>query len=119
MAADLTPENFIKKIKSMNRAEQNQLKLKDILDLIMKAPLFTYDDNATIQNIQTQLASLSAESKSTKELATKNQEELAMLKVTNARLEKNNTDLQNEINTLKQRNEDGAAVGENAFNTSK
>ena len=40
-----------------------------------------------------------------------------MLKVTNARLEKNNTDLQNEINALKQGNEDGAAVGENDFNT--
>ena len=113
VVADLTPENFIQKIKRMDRAERNRLKAKELIDLIVEAPLFTYDDNATIQNIRTQLAMVVADCKSNKELAQKNQEEIVALKASNARLEMNNTDLQGEIDTLKQRNVEDGGVGIN------
>ena len=53
---DLTPENFISRIKNMEKSDRNKLKLKELIDLIVQAPLYTYDENATMKNIENDIA---------------------------------------------------------------
>ena len=80
MGDELTPTNFIHRIKEMDKSERNRLKLKDLLDLIVQAPLFTIDENAAMKIMQTEISTLTANFKVFSALATKNQEEIVVLK---------------------------------------
>ena len=70
---DLTPENFIKKIKNMDKADRNKLKLKELVDLIVLAPVFTYDENAAFMNLQTEVTRLAANFTTISDMAHRNQ----------------------------------------------
>ena len=108
--ADLTPENFIKKIKMMDAAERNQLKLKNLIALIVNAPLFTYDDDATIINMRTEMNNLAAQFRVISTIATKNQEEIVTIKAENTTLVQENNNLKREVETMKaeRENDNGA-----------
>ena len=99
--AELTSENFIKKIKMMDAAERNQLKLKNLIALIVNAPLFTYDDDATIVNMRTEMNNLVAKFEVISNIATKNQEEIVTIKAQNATLVQENDNLKREVETVK------------------
>ena len=99
---ELTPENFIKKIKVMEPAERNKLKLKDLINLIVSAPLFTYDDDATIVNMRTQITNLAAKFDAFSELAHKNQAEIVNLKTQNTALTRENHELKTDMANVKE-----------------
>ena len=102
MGDELTPTNFIQRIKDMDKSERNKLKLKEVLDLIVQAPLFTVDENAAMKNMQTEISTLTANFKVFSALATKNQEEIVLLKGKNEQLDETNTKLRDEVATLKE-----------------
>ena len=101
---DLTPENFIAKIKSMDRAERTKLKLKDLIDLIVQAPMYTYDDNAAVMNLETSLTSLTARFDAFSTMCQSNVVEIAQLKVRNDELEKKNEEIRRELNDYRDAN---------------
>ena len=105
---NLTPLNFIQRIKEMDKAERNKLKLKELIDIILQAP---DDSGSTLQQLQTDMALLGANVRTIGNLAARNQEEINALKVVNATLTASNTALKDEVATLKNTNNNpGPAV---------
>ena len=74
---ELTPVNFIQKIKAMDKATRNQLKLKDLVNLIVQAP----NEIANPGNMQHEINQLVANYKLLSGIATNNQAAIAELKV--------------------------------------
>ena len=95
---ELTPVNFIQKIKAMDKATRNQLKLKDLVNLIVQAP----NEIANPGNMQHEINQLVANYKLLSGIATNNQAAIAELKVKNSTLERSNIDLEREIASLKE-----------------
>ena len=64
MADDLTPTNFIQRIKEMEKADRNKIKLKDLIDIIMQAPTSTppppNNNMEVLAQLQTDMALLAA-----------------------------------------------------------
>ena len=110
---DLTPVNFISKIKAMDRAERLKLKVKDLIDLIV-----LYDDNVAITNLETSFQSLSARFDAFNTMCHTNAREIGELKTKNAELHNKNEDLQRELNDLKNRNAQNATPAPNVVDRS-
>ena len=98
---DLTPENFIMKIKEMDKADRNKLKLKDLIDLIVKAPLAQNDENSALNLFQAQMQRMQRID-SFVDKCNRNQVDIAFLTAKNEELEKKNADLQEELNSVKE-----------------
>ena len=103
--ADLTPENFIQKIKEMDKADRNKLKVKELIDLIVQIPNVPINEDARmLKGMKDDIALLGANLHAFSNIATKNQEEIAKLKAKNDTLERANSALQKDIEATKQAN---------------
>ena len=91
---DLTPANYIMKIKGMNNADRRGITAKKLIELIVATP--SPDDRQI--NIDTQLAQLQTTMNLISNIATANQEEITTLK-------NEKVTLANEIKELKEKDE--------------
>ena len=96
----------------MDKSERNKLKLKELVDLIVQAPLYTYDENATMKNMEADIARLAGRLDTVFDTASKNQQEIANLKTKNTDLERHNLELRRELNELKNNQAEEADVND-------
>ena len=107
MADDLTPTNFIQRIKEMDKADRNKIKLKDLIDIIMQAPTTTppppNNNMEVLAQLQTDMALLAANMATIRNVAVQNQEEIKGLKAANDQLTADNTSLKEEVKVLREK----------------
>ena len=73
---ELTPNNFIAKIKAMDVRERGKIPLKKLLDIICQVP-----DDADVTTTTTQIDELRGAIRHINEMATKNKTEIDSLKI--------------------------------------
>ena len=91
MGEELTPANFVQKIKSMTAADRRGITAKKLIELILASP----NPDERERNIDTQLEQLQASMKLISTIATTNKEEMTQLR-------NENTAMSEEIRELKE-----------------
>ena len=104
MGDDLTSENFIMKIKAMSKPDRLRISAKKLIELIVDLP--EHADDPRIHTLEARLNQLHDSMRHITTLATTNQGEINILKTENATLKRLNTDMQTDIEALKNANQD-------------
>ena len=97
---DITAENFIRRIKQMDKRDRTKIPVQKLIELILTLPDGAQDIGLktmelTIQQMQQTLKLVS-------DMANENKDEIAGLKAKNIELYRQNNELQTEINELRQ-----------------
>ena len=95
---DLSPTNYVYKIKSMDSRERAKIQVKRLIEIICQVP---DDPNVDDVNIATQFDQLRLQIQHINETSTKNATEIATLNIKNAEYLKKNVALSAEIELLK------------------
>ena len=95
MAADLTPQNFVTKIKEMEVRDRKKIRCEELINIILQLPGDFVDSYPT--KFEEKLNELSASIDFVKLQAVSNTTELLSLKSMNSNLETENNTLKNEI----------------------
>ena len=96
MDEELTPTNFIERIKNMDNRARGKLQLKTLIDLILQTNIRVAEEPSA------QLDSIRASLDFVTKMAVTNQGEIALLKAENRRLNTSNDEYREEIASLKQ-----------------
>ena len=98
----LTPENFVEKIKQMGKRERSKITAEKLIDLICQmADPPVFDPSIDDEPISIQLSELRTSMQHFTKMATVNQTEITALKIENAEYAKKNVALQTQIDLLK------------------
>ena len=102
MGDDLTPANFIMKIKAMNKRERSKIVAEKLIELILEIP----DDDPRIAAMDARLNQLHGCITHITKLANENQTVIAVLKEENESLKHSKLETVTEINNLKKEIQD-------------
>ena len=99
---ELNCENFVVKIKGMNKRERSKIQLDKLLEIICQLPDRADAESPPTPAVSTQLDELRGAITKINEMTTNNTTEIANLRIQNADLVQRNIALQLEVNLLKE-----------------